>query len=80
MAKNVGYPKYNVEFKVYKEGDNYTAKTIPNINVAMGGSSAGYSPQQIFDFAKVTASLMGGIITTSSPPTLAANYLIVDEE
>lgn len=80
MAVNIGYPKYNIQIKVYESGaDNSTTKTIPNVNVAMGGSSAGYSPQQIFNFAETTASLMGGIINTSYPPTLAANYLISEE-
>lgn len=59
MAYQTDDPRYGFSFRTTYNGTS-KSKTVNNVNIAMGGSSAGYNADQIGNFIGVIAqSIMG---------------------
>lgn len=64
MAVTLGDPRYNLSVGLTDNNQNNYSRTLSYINTAVGGSSSGYTPEDIYDFAEAVASLSGGSLTT----------------
>lgn len=63
MAYATEDPRYGFTFTVTNTSGTSRTKTVNNINIAMGGSSAGYTPEEVGDFIKLLGdSLTGGTV------------------
>lgn len=63
MAYTAGDPRYGFAFTARSSAGVNKSKTVNNINIAMGGSSAGYTPDEVGIFINAVAdSIIGGIV------------------
>lgn len=76
MAVRLGDPRYNLSFSL-KHNDDTFSRTISYVNMAVGGSSTGYSAEEIFDFAEAVASLAGSDGNEVAAVNINAQYPLI---
>lgn len=58
-----GDPRYGISFSIKDDENNSNSKTINYVNLKIGGTSSGYSADQVSTFAEAVESLTGGNLT-----------------
>lgn len=79
MAYIADAPRYGFSFTATSAVGTNRTKTINNVNVAMGGASDGYTPDQVGAFAYLVGqSIVGGTVDANKV-FINAQYPVIPE-
>lgn len=78
MAYSYGEPRYGIGFSLRGAGEESGgSKTINYVNLAVGGTSAGYTPTQVQGFVGLLAGVTG---KTATGVKMTAERMVVEDE